>query len=254
MKTTNKIAIISLIFLFAVSTLVAVPEFAQACSISYKVTVNVGAHGSSNLASQTVDSGTTLKFKFTPDLGYHISDVSVNGTSVGTVSSLTIKVTGDTSVAVTFSINQCVISASSDNNGQINPSGSVNVNYGASQTFNFAPNAGYQIADVLVNGSSVLNSVAGDQYTVPDVTGDTTIAASFALVAVGNNQFTITVNPGANGQITPGTGIVNSGDTPTYAITPNTGFSIARHNSQWATRKRHSTPRTKLPVQPCYFR
>jgi len=223
----NKIAIISFIFLFAISTLFAVPEFVQACTNTCSVTVNVGAHGSSNLASQTVDSGTTLKFVFTPDLGYHVRSVSVNGTSLGAVGSLTVKITGDTSVNATFSVNQYTISATSDSNGQINPSGTINVNYGASQTFSFTPNTGYNIADVFLNGSSVLNSVTGGQYTISDVTGNTTIVSSFALNQLAVNQFTITVNAGTNGKITPGTGPVNNGDTPTYTITPNTGYYIA---------------------------
>jgi hypothetical protein len=42
-----------------------------------------------------------------------------------------------------------------------------------------------------------------------------------------SSTFTISVSAGANGQITPGTGLVNYGSTPTYSITPNTGYHIA---------------------------
>jgi hypothetical protein len=41
------------------------------------------------------------------------------------------------------------------------------------------------------------------------------------------DTFTVSVSAGANGQITPGTGLVNYGATPTYSITPNVGYHIA---------------------------
>jgi hypothetical protein len=156
--------------------------------------------------------------------GYHITDVIVDGTTdLGTANSYTFdNIVDDHSIVASFAINQVTITASSDDNGQVSPSGSVVVNYGDSQSFTFTQNTGYQIADVLVNGTSVFSSLVNGQYTISDVTGDTTISASFAI-----NTYTIMVDAGANGQITPGTSSVNYGDTPTYIITPATGYHIA---------------------------
>lgn len=71
----------------------------------------------------------------------------------------------------------CAITASAGSNGSITPSGSVTVNYGASQSFSIAPNTGYHVANVLVDGGSV---GAVTSYIFTDVTANHTIAASFA--------------------------------------------------------------------------
>jgi hypothetical protein len=69
------------------------------------------------------------------------------------------------------------ITASAGSHGSITPSGSVSVNYGASQTFNITPNSGYHVANVLMDGSSV---GAVTSYTFTNVTANHTISASFA--------------------------------------------------------------------------
>ena len=68
------------------------------------------------------------------------------------------------------------ITATAGTNGTITPSGTVTVNEGDNKVFNISPAAGYNVADVLVDGSSV-GAVAS--YTFTNVTADHTIAASF---------------------------------------------------------------------------
>ena len=69
------------------------------------------------------------------------------------------------------------ITASAGTGGSISPSGAVVVNDGASQAFAIAANAGYHVADVLVDAVSV-GAVTSHMFT--NVTADHTIAASFA--------------------------------------------------------------------------
>jgi hypothetical protein len=69
------------------------------------------------------------------------------------------------------------ITASAGSHGSITPSGSVSVNYGASQSFSIAPSSGYHVTNVLVDGSSV---GAVTSYTFTNVTANHTISASFA--------------------------------------------------------------------------
>ena len=83
---------------------------------------------------------------------------------------------GNKTVTATFSIDSYTITATGGANGSITPSGSVTVNYGSSQTFAIAPNTGYHIADVLVDGSSI---GAVPSYTFTAVAADHTIAAIF---------------------------------------------------------------------------
>src|SRR3990172_9045428 len=153
------------------------------------------------------------------DMGYQVADVLVDGVSVGAVYSYTFNnVTADHTISVTFKTP--VITASAGANGSISPSGAVSVPLFGSQTFNMAPDMGYQVADVLVDGVSV---GAVYSYTFNNVTADHTISASFAI-----NTFTITGSAGTGGSISPsGTVTVNSGASQTFSITPNAGYQIA---------------------------
>ena len=63
-------------------------------------------------------------------------------------------------------------------NGSISPSGAVPVTDGDSQPFTITPNPDYHVLEVLVDGISV---GATESYTFPNVTGDHTISASFAI-------------------------------------------------------------------------
>ena len=48
-----------------------------------------------------------------------------------------------------------VITATSDANGSISPSGGITVSSGGNQTFTITPNSGYQVASVMVDGTPV---------------------------------------------------------------------------------------------------
>ncbi len=120
-----------------------------------------------------------------------------------------------------FTIDQWIIGASAGTGGTINPSGSVGVAQGASQSFTIAAGSGYTIAGVTVDGASV-GAVTG--YTFSNVTANHTIAASFSS----SGSYTITASAGSGGGISPsGAVIVTSGSTPTFTITPSSGYHVA---------------------------
>ncbi|MEW5767040.1 MAG: hypothetical protein AB1797_05345, partial [bacterium] len=124
---------------------------------TYTITASVGNNGSiSPSGAVTVNHGGSQTFTITPNTGYHIADVKVDGSSVGAVSTYPFtNVTSNHTITATFAINTYTITASAGNNGSISPSGAVTVNHGGSQTFTITPNTGYHIADVKVDGSSV---------------------------------------------------------------------------------------------------
>ena len=94
------------------------------------------------------------------------------------------------------------------------------MNEGANQTFTIAPTSGFQIDDVLVDGSSE-GAVAS--YTFTNVMANHTISATFSAI-----QHTITASAGANGSISPsGAVLVNEGANQTFTIVPTSGFEIA---------------------------
>ena len=120
----------------------------------------------------------------------------MDGSSEGAVASYTFtNVTANHTIAATFSAIQHTITASAGANGSISPSGAVLVNEGANQTFTIAPTSGFEIADVLVDGSSE-GAVAS--YTFTNVTANHTISATFSAI-----QHTITASAGANGAFHP---------------------------------------------------
>jgi len=86
------------------------------------------------------------------------------------------------------------ITASAGEGGSIDPFGSVVVNSGADRSFAINPSSGYQIADVVVDGSSV---GAVSSYTFTNVTANHTIHATFSEIPPVCCNYSIE-NPHAN--------------------------------------------------------
>ena len=76
-----------------------------------------------------------------------------------------------------FTIDRWTITASAGANGVIAPSGAVAVVEGANQAFTIAPNSGFSVASVVVDGASV---GAVTSYTFTNVAANHTISATFS--------------------------------------------------------------------------
>ena len=195
---------------------------ATAAAQTFTITSSAGPNGSIDPSGAVVvNENGEQTFTITPDTGYHIADVLVDGNSIGAMTSHTFtNVTEDHTINATFALTTYTITASAGANGSIAPSGAVVVNEGADQSFTITPDAGFHVADVLVDGNSI---GAVTSHTFTNVTANHTIAASFAA-----NTFTITASAGANGAIAPnGAVVVNEGANQTFTITPNVGFHVA---------------------------
>src|SRR4029079_2746517 len=78
--------------------------------------------------------GNDQTFSILPNPGFSIADVTVDGVSVGAVSSYTFpNVRASHDIAATFTQITHIITASAGAGGSINPSGPVTVNDGADQ-------------------------------------------------------------------------------------------------------------------------
>ena len=131
-------------------------------------------------------SGANQPFTITANAGYHILDVQVDGSSIGAVDNYTLtNVTSYHTIAASFAVNTCTITATSGTGGAISPSGAVPVTYGGNQTFTITANPFYRIYDLEVDGGSV---GVGSSYPFSNVTIDHTIAATFAPVWDLNND------------------------------------------------------------------
>lgn len=190
--------------------------------IVHTITATAGPGGSiSPAGTVSVADGNNQTFNFYPNTGYQVVDVVVDGaTHLGSVPSYTFTgVTGNHTIAVSFGLIPCTITASAGPGGSILPSGTVTLAYGTSQTFNITPNTGYHISDVQVDGSSV---GAVSSYTFNNVTANHTISASFTI-----NNYTITASAGPGGSISPaGAVLVNYGGSQTFSIIPIAGCYV----------------------------
>jgi hypothetical protein len=188
---------------------------------TFTVIASADSHSSINPAGAvTVNYGGSQVFTYSAGSGYSIASVLVDGASVSATGSYTFSnVLANHTISVSTSTNTQTITASAGSGGSINPSGTVYVSYGQNQAFSIVPNAGYHVADVLVDGSSV---GAVTSYTFNNVIASHSISASFAI-----NTFTITASAGSGGSISPsGSVSVNYGDSQTFTITANTGYHI----------------------------
>jgi hypothetical protein len=167
-----------------------------------------------------VPLGANQTFTVTPDTGYHVDSVLVDGANQGAITSY-IFVAVDTSHTITayFSINFYTITAAAVGNGFIAPSGSVILAHGTSQTFTVTPDTGYHVDSLVVDG---VNRGPLATYTFTSVSAGHTITAYISV-----NVFTVTATAGPGGTISP-SGVVNAtfGATLTFTIAPNLGRHI----------------------------
>ena len=191
--------------------------------IIYSITASAGAGGTiSNSGTTTASCNGQWNYTITPNSGYRIQDVLVNGQSVGAVTSYAFP-TGTTTtqtIAATFALNTYQITASSNTGGAIYPPGATTVSSGANQTCSINPILGYHITNVTVDGTSV---GAVNLYTFSNLAANHTIAATFAI-----NTYAITASSTAGGTISPfGQSWISYGGNQTYTITPATGYVIS---------------------------
>ncbi|MBP3284399.1 MAG: hypothetical protein J6M02_02745 [Clostridia bacterium] len=112
------------------------------------------------------------------------------------------------------------ITATAGANGSISPSGTIEVNWGESQTYTMIPDANYLVSDVVVDGVSV---GAVTNYTFTNVKEEHTIHVEFV-----RPTYTITASAGTGGSISPsGTTTVNRGESKSYTVTANSGYAIS---------------------------
>jgi YVTN family beta-propeller protein len=147
---------------------------------TYVITPTAGTGGSITPAMpQTVNYGATQTFTITPNAGYHIDEVGVDGVSQGAIGFYAFtNVTANHTISAAFATNTYVITPTAGANGTLTPATPQTLPYGASQAFTIAPNTGYHIDDVDVDGVS---QGAIGFYTFTNVTASHTLSAAFAI-------------------------------------------------------------------------
>jgi hypothetical protein len=190
----------------------------------YTITATAGAGGTiSPTGALTVNYGANSVYTITPNAGYEIASVLVDGVNVGALPAYTFtNIAANHTISATFVHLQYTLYASVNNTaaGTITPNGITNKYYGESQTYTLTTNTGYTRTNVLVNGVPV--TVSNNQFTVSNIMENKTIVAMYE-----RNTYNVTVTQPTNGVITPaGVTTVNHGSNMTFTVTPNTGYEI----------------------------
>jgi hypothetical protein len=145
---------------------------------------NLNIIASASIGGTISPSGTTVvayneskEFIFTPNAGYIITQVIIDGVDIGNPSSyLFSNITTSHTISVVFSKTTFKIYSSAGSGGIINPSGEIIVDYGKNQAFSIVADSDYLINDVMIDDES---NGAKTNYTFENVTKDHTITASF---------------------------------------------------------------------------
>lgn len=185
------------------------------------ITATAGPNGQINPnGAITVASGGSQTFSITPNAGYHVDSVIVDGVRVDSMSSYTFtNVTNNHTIRAVFAINQYTITASSGPNGSISPNGIVPVSHGTNRTFLVIPNSGYHVDSVIVDGARVDSTTT---YTFINVTAPHSIRAVFAV-----NHYSIAASAGPNGAIVPG-GVLDvvQGGSQSFQFIPSPTYHV----------------------------
>ncbi|RYD64392.1 MAG: hypothetical protein EOP83_09865, partial [Verrucomicrobiaceae bacterium] len=145
---------------------------------THTITASAGANGTiSPSGAVSANQGVNTPFTITPEPGYHIVNVLVDGAPVGAVTNYTFSnVTANHTISASFALNSYSIVASAGAHGSISPAGANSVNHGESLLFTFTPDPGYQVAEVYVDDIPVSSL---DAFSFDQVTGNHTISVTF---------------------------------------------------------------------------
>lgn len=159
----------------------------------------------------------SLTYLITPEEGYKIKDVLVNGESLGAVLSYTFKdVEEDQVLRVEFEKIKHSVNVIVGENGSADFVGSKEVDYGSDLTLNITPSELFQIDFIKVNGKSESVSSA---LTIT-IKADTIIEIAFKQTV-----FEISTSSSENGTVTP-SARVEKGGSQTVEFSPSLGYKI----------------------------
>ena len=198
--------------------------FAQ---ITYQITVTQSVNGVISPGTASYAQGSSQAETITPNGGYLIASITVDGGAVTVTSSSGQTVNFNNiqavhSITATFAQITYQITVTQSVNGVISP-GTASYAQGSSQAETITPNGGYLIASITVDGGAVtVTSSSGQTVNFNNIQAVHSITATFAQIT-----YQITVTQSVNGVISPGTASYAQGSSQAETITPNGGYLIA---------------------------
>lgn len=123
----------------------------------HTITVTQPTGGTISPGTTIVEEGDDQSFTITPSTGYRFNYWMIDGQRVDTPGSTSYtfsEVVADHTITAVLTKITFYITASASAGGTISPSGTVSVEYGASQTFTASPNSGYRLSHWVVDGNT----------------------------------------------------------------------------------------------------
>jgi hypothetical protein len=170
-----------------------------------------------------VNSGASQTFTITPNSGYQVGDVKVDGASVGASSSYLFgSVAANHTIQASFKLpNTYTLSVAKSGTGTgtvTNSPSATTFNAGTVVTLTAPPDPSSTFDGW--SGGACSGTISPCTVTM---NGNTSLTATFNL-----KTYTITASADANGSISPqGTVTVNHGANQSFGIAPNTGYQVA---------------------------
>ena len=203
----------------------------------YTLTASVnGGHGTVDPTTATKNKNETVTLTFAPDTGYEIEEVKVNDVATPVSgNTLTLTMDGDKTVVVKYKATPTppptpvtyTLTASVDGGHGSVTSTNATKNKNETVTLTFAPDAGYELDTVTVNGTAV-----GVMSNVLDITmnENKTVVVKFkAIVTPPPTPVTYNLTAsvdGGHGTVDPTNVTKNNGDTVTLTFAPDAGYEL----------------------------
>ncbi len=189
----------------------------------FNLTTSVdGGNGTITTSKTDIIEGSKEEIIFTPDTGYMIDKVFVNGAETTvTNNKLELTMNADKEVKVSYKKISYEITVKDTAGVTITPNGTVSVGYGETKEFNILVKAGYKLVKVLVNGEDKTSTLVSNKLNLTNITSNNEIEVIVDKVF----NLTTSVN-GGNGTITASKSNMVEGSNVEVTFTPDTGYMI----------------------------
>ncbi len=210
------------------------------------LSVETSGHGTVSY-EDSYPFGTVADVWITPDDGYVIYGITVDGEPVGLTNNLNVFMDRDRDIFIDFR------EASSDDVevevdvsitevmgiivtggigdvsktyewGTLTPGGTISVVPGTSVTFTLTLADGYRLVDMRINGNEVPPS---ETFVVGDITADMSIELWLMKTDVDPGMYVIHAEHNGHGSVTPSDCEVAAGGSVTLTVSPNDGYMVS---------------------------
>ena len=166
-----------------------------------------GGNGTITPSKIDVIEGSKVIIEFTPNTGYMIDKVLVNGVNTPVVGNkLELTVNEEKEVVVSYKKIPFTVTVKDVTGATITPNGAVSVNYGDDKEFNTTINHGYKLIKILVNGTDKTTDMVNGKLILSNITANMELEVVvekivYEVTEGANQKYVITKNSEAKFKI-----------------------------------------------------